>query len=175
MNTSVRKLTFSAVIAALYAALTMLLAPISYGAVQLRLSEVMCILPFFFPASAWGLFVGCMVANLLSMFGLVDVVFGSMATLLAALCTVMIGRTGRENIAVKALACLPPVLFNAVIIGAVIAWFSTPGDLFWAGFWVNALNVGLGEAAVMYAVGLPLMVWLPKTAFFNKLRSTYDF
>ena len=87
MHITTRKLTAAAVTGAAYAALTMLLAPISYGAIQCRVSEVLCILPFFIPCTAWGLFAGCAIANLLSAAGIFDVVFGSLATLLAALCT----------------------------------------------------------------------------------------
>ena len=86
-NLSLRKLTFAAVVGALYAALTIALAPISYGPLQFRVSEVLCILPFFFPFTAWGLFVGCALANLFGSGLLPDIVFGSLATLLAALCT----------------------------------------------------------------------------------------
>ena len=88
MHITTRKLAAAAVTGAAYAALTMLLAPISYGAIQCRVSEVLCILPFFIPCTAWGLFAGCAIANLLSAAGIFDVVFGSLATLLAALCTV---------------------------------------------------------------------------------------
>ena len=87
MHITTRKLAAAAVTGAAYAALTMLLAPISYGAIQCRVSEVLCILPFFIPCTAWGLFAGCAIANLLSAAGIFDVVFGSLATLLAALCT----------------------------------------------------------------------------------------
>ena len=82
MHITTRKLAAAAVTGAAYAALTMLLAPISYGAIQCRVSEVLCILPFFIPCTAWGLFVGCAIANLLSAAGIFDVVFGSLATLL---------------------------------------------------------------------------------------------
>ena len=82
MHITTRKLAAAAVTGAAYAALTMLLAPISYGAIQCRVSEVLCILPFFIPCTAWGLFAGCAIANLLSAAGIFDVVFGSLATLL---------------------------------------------------------------------------------------------
>lgn len=156
---SLRKLVFSAVVAAIYAALTMLLAPISYGEIQFRLSEALCVLPFFFPCTAWGLFVGCLIANLLSPVGILDIVFGSLATLLAGLCSAGIGRLGR-GWGHCVLACLMPVVFNALIVGAVIA-YSVTGSLFSgagaAAFGVIALEVGFGELVVMFALGLPLM------------------
>lgn len=156
---SAKKLAVSAAVAALYAVLTMVLAPISYGEVQLRLSEVLCILPFFFPYTSWGLFIGCLIANLLSPIGILDIVFGSLATLLSALCTAAIGKTG-HGWAQCVLACLMPVLFNAVIVGAVIAVSSVPEPFSHAGlasFGVSAMWVGAGELAVMLALGLPLM------------------
>ena len=70
MHITTRKLAAAAVTGAAYAALTMLLAPISYGAIQCRVSEVLCILPFFIPCTAWGLFAGCAIANLLSAAGI---------------------------------------------------------------------------------------------------------
>lgn len=168
---SVRRLTLSAVVAAVYAALTMLLAPISYGEVQLRLSEALCILPFFVPSTAWGVFVGCLIANLLSPIGILDIVFGSLATLLAALCTAAIGKTGRGWVQCVS-ACLMPVLFNAVIVGAVITFSSISEPLSaagMAGFGVTALWVGLGELIVLFALGLPLTRILPRQRFFQNI------
>lgn len=98
MNINIRKLVYSAVIGAVYAALTMVLAPISYGPLQLRISELLCILPFFFPAATGGLFVGCIIANTMSTAGALDIVFGSIATLLAAFCTAAMGKRARKTL-----------------------------------------------------------------------------
>lgn len=160
INFTVKKLTYAAVIAAAYFALTMLLAPISFGGLQFRVSEALCILPFFLPESVFGLFVGCILANLLGGNGPLDVVFGSLATLLAAVCTM--------KIRIKWLACFPPVIINAVVIGAVLAYVYSPGT-FWAAFPVFGLQVFVGEFGVLYLVGLPLMYALPKFGFFRVL------
>lgn len=173
MKISIRKITFAAVVAAIYAALTMLLAPISYGAVQFRIAEVLCILPFFFPTAVWGLFVGCILANLISAFGVIDVVFGSLATLLAGLCTMFCGRYGR-GLPAKILACFAPVAANGLVVGAVIAYASAPGDLFWGAYAVNGLWVALGEFGVLFVLGLPLLLYLPRTALFRKMLRQYD-
>ena len=169
---SVRRMAFSAAVAAVYAALTMFLAPLSYGPLQLRLSEALCILPFFFPYTAWGLYVGCIIANLLSQFGMLDVVFGSLATLLAGLCSAWLGKKHRDSWLRGILSCLMPVLFNALLIGAIIA-VSTTKEFYsaptWLIFAINALQVGLGEAVVMFAIGLPLTRLLPKQAFFQTI------
>ncbi len=170
---TLRKIAFAAVVAATYATLTMI-NPIAYGPVQCRVSEVLCILPFFFPFSVWGLFVGCIVANLVSAYGVIDIVFGSLATLLAALCTMFIGKKSSGSLPSKVLACLPPVLFNAVIVGALIAFFSTGlAPAFWPLFFINTLWVGLGELLSLYALGLPALILLPKTQFFKSLSRIY--
>ena len=80
---SVRQLTLAAVIGALYAVLTLTASVfgITYGPVQCRVSEALCVLPFFFPEAKWGLFVGCLIANLLSPYGAPDIICGSLATL----------------------------------------------------------------------------------------------
>ncbi|MCL2126258.1 MAG: QueT transporter family protein [Oscillospiraceae bacterium] len=169
----IRKIVFAGAIGAIYAALTFVVAPISYGPIQFRISEALCILPFFSPITSAGLFVGCLIANLLSPYGLLDIVAGSFATLLAALMTMQLGRINRRSPAIKALACFPPVIINALFIGAVIAWAETSGsDAFQAAFALNGLQVGLGQLVVMYAIGLPLMFILPKSSMFKKVFDT---
>jgi uncharacterized membrane protein len=177
---STRKIAFAAVIGAAYAALTILLAPISYGPIQFRISEVLCILPFFFPVSVWGLFVGCVIANLLSAYGALDIAFGSLATLLAALCTMHLGRMYSrrlrgEGTAFKAASCVPPVVINGLIVGALIAYETTSAAAaFWPAFILNSLQVGFGELAVMFALGLPALIFLPGTKFFGTLSLLYS-
>ena len=122
-------LTTAALVGAAYAVLTMVLAPISYGALQFRLSEALCILPFFIPSSAWGLFLGCAAANLLTG-NVFDVVFGSLATLLAALCTAAVGRR-RQDTPGQLLACLmrnPRRVFSAEeLMERIWGWDSKAG------------------------------------------------
>ena len=172
----IRKIAFAAVVGAVYAALTMV-NPWSFGPVQFRISEVLCILPFFFPFSVWGLFVGCIISNLISAYGVLDVVFGSLATLLAGLCTMKLGRVSRVSVPVKALACFPPVIFNGVIVGAVIAYGITgipdASEAFWPTYAIVGLQVAAGEMAVLYILGLPALVLLPKTGFFKAITSLY--
>ena len=100
---NIRELSLAALIAAVYAALTLFLPIPQYDYIQVRVAEALTVLPFFFPAAIPGLFVGCMIANLFSPFVL-DIVFGSLATLLACLWT---GRL--KN---RWLAPLPPVICN---------------------------------------------------------------
>lgn len=108
-----RSLCVSAIIAALYAALTILLAPLSYGNIQLRVSEAMTLLPMLLPQAIPGLFVGCLIANLYTGM-LTDIVFGSLATLIAALGTYCLRKKP-----ILAAAC--PVIANGVIVGLVLS------------------------------------------------------
>ena len=166
------KLATSAVVAAVYAALTIVLAPISYGPVQFRVSEALTVLPFLMPGTVWGVFAGCIIANLYTG-SVLDIVFGSLATLLAALLTAWFGKQG-NTVKNRLLGCLMPVVFNVVIVGAVLTWgyqfqeFASP--LKSCGF--NALTVGIGEAGVLYLIGYPLMLWLPKAKFFRSFTES---
>jgi uncharacterized membrane protein len=152
---SVRDLTLAAMLGAVYAVLTMVLPIPQYAGVQIRLAEALTVLPFLFPAATPGLFVGCLIANLLSPYGLLDVVAGSAATLLACLWT--------QRVKNRRLAAVPPVVCNAVIVGALIAYFTVlDGGAFWPAYGLNALTVGLGEVVACYALGIPLVSWLSK-------------
>lgn len=149
-----RFLAQAGLIAALYALLTVALAPISSGLVQCRVSEALCVLPWFTPAAAPGLFVGCLIANLVTGAPLYDVLFGSLATLLAALATYALRRRG----APKALAPLPSVVLNAVIVGALLYYvYDLP-----VGLALAMLSVAAGQAIACYALGLPLLLALER-------------
>ena len=157
------RLAVMAVIAAAYAALTVVLAPISYGPVQFRVSEALTALPFLMPGAVWGIFAGCILANLYTG-SVLDIVFGSLATLLAGLLTAWFGKKG-NTVKNRLLGCLMPVLFNAVIVGAVLTWgygFQEFPDKPLASYGFNALTVGLGEAGVLYLIGYTLIRQLPK-------------
>ena len=168
MKTDPRPIAAAAVVGAAYAALTVLLSPISFGPIQLRLSEVLCILPFFIPGTAWGLFIGCALANLVTG-NIFDVIFGSLATLIAGLITARCGRyddTSRTRFA----ACSAPVIVNALIVGAVITGaYNGFHPLKNIGVYaLNVLQIALSEAAVMYIAGLAFMRWLPEKKFFRE-------
>ena len=155
-----RQIAAAGMIAALYAALTVLLPIPQDEGIQFRVAEAMTVLPFLFPEAIPGLAAGCFIANLFSPF-LLDCVFGTLATLLAALWTARMKR--------PILAPLPPVLCNAVIVGAEIAWFAArDGENFWRAYAFNALTVGLGEAAACYVLGLLLLRILPRIPVFAK-------
>ena len=144
-------------IAALYAALTVVLAPISYGPVQFRVSEALTLLPFYIPEAIPGLFVGCIFANFFGGFGLVDMVFGSLATLIAAVLTLK-----SRNIFVGALW---PVLSNMIIIGAMLHYLIDVPLI------ATCIYVGLGEAGACYLVGVPLMKILEKRNIISRVNA----
>lgn len=158
---SVRDLTLAALIAGVYAVLTLSLPIPQYHGVQLRVAEAMTVLPFLFPAATPGLFVGCVIANLFSPIPL-DIVCGSAATLLAAWLT--------RRMPNRWLAPLPPVVCNAVIVGAEVAWFQVGfGPGLWTAFAVNAASVGFGEMVACYGLGMLLLAALPRISFFRAL------
>lgn len=154
-NKTTRMLCSGAVIAALYAVLTLMLPMLSYGPVQIRFAEAMTVLPFFFPEAIPGLAIGCFIANLLGSPYVLDWVFGTLATLIAALWT---SRVKKEW-----LAPLPPVLCNMVIIGAEIAWFEAGFTSAFPAAWLyNGVTVALGEVLACYVLGMLLVKLLPK-------------
>lgn len=167
-SSHVHRIAAAAILGAAYAVLTMSLAPISYGPLQFRVSEALCILPFFLPFTAWGLFAGCIMANILTG-NIFDIIFGSLATLFAGLLIARLGR-GAHTVPRQLLACFMPVIFNAVIVGAVITAAYEGQNIFrhFGLFLLNAGSVGLGEAAVLYLIGFPLMRALPGMKFFRE-------
>ena len=106
-------ITSAAAIATVYVVLTLVFAPISYGEVQVRISESLTILPFFTPAAVPGLFIGCLIANITGGAVIWDIIFGSIATLLGAIGTYKL----RGN---RWLAPIPPIISNTVIVPLVL-------------------------------------------------------
>lgn len=159
-----KTITRAAMIAGLYAAITFATFFMSFGAVQYRVSEALTILPVFTASAVPGLSVGCALANLLGFMlgvnpaGALDAVFGTAATLIAALITWRIGKC-KSRVVRYTLAPLPPVLLNAVIVGFEICVFFV-GTITWETFLINAFLVLIGEAVVCYGLGLPLMAVL---------------
>ena len=145
-----RDLAVAGIIAGIYAALTLFLPIPQYHGIQLRVAEAMTLLPFLFPGAIPGLVVGCFLSNLLGSPFVLDWIFGTLATLLAALWT--------RRMPNKYLAALPPVVCNAVIVGAEIAYFATlDGAAFGPAFALNALTVGIGEAIACFVLGILLV------------------
>ncbi len=153
---SPRGLALSAAIAAVYVILTVF-ATIYFGPVQFRVSESLTLLPVFFPEAIPGLFIGCLVANLLMGAVPLDVIFGSLASLIAALLTY----AWRKN---RYVAALPPVVVNAIIVGSIVLHIAYGAPL-----WASIGYVAVGQAASCYLLGLPMLKALEKTGL-NKLK-----
>ncbi len=146
-----RSLCISAVIAALYTALTLVLAPISYGNIQCRISEAMTLLPILFPEAIPGLFIGCLLSNIFGGAMMVDIVLGSLTTLAAAILTWRLGQN-------KWAAAMPPVLLNGLVVGAIVHYCYAPA----VPLVLCMLEVAIGEAIAVYVLGIALITALNK-------------
>lgn len=152
-KTKVLFLTQAAMIAALYVVLTFVSNAfgLASGAIQIRISEALTILPYFSPVAVPGLFIGCLISNLLTGCALFDVIFGSLATLLGAIGTRLLRR-------VKWLAPLPPIIANTVIVPFVLTYvYELPG-----GIPYFMLTVGIGEVISCGIFGMILLSLLSK-------------
>jgi len=158
MKFSVKFLIQAALLAAVYSVLTIVLGSFGYGPIQFRIAEALTVLPAVMPAAIPGLFIGCILANWLGGFGMIDIVFGSLATLLAALSTYFL----RKH---RFLFPLPPVLFNAVIVGSYVY-------LLYDNTYSMALTmifIGLSELIICYGLGLPLISFIKKNRILKKV------
>lgn len=158
MNFSTKSLTRAGMIAAFYCVLTLMFQPFSYGPVQFRISEALTLLPVLASEAVPGLTLGCLLANLLGGAPWYDVVFGSLATFLAAVCT-------RKLRDIPAAGAAMPVLFNGAIVGPVVylAYSHAPGSAFSLPLLLkDVATVAIGEAAVCCALGLTLVGVLRK-------------
>lgn len=140
---SPRYITRVALIAAVYATVTVALAPVSYGPIQIRVSEALAVLPFVSPAAVPGLFFGCLLANMLGGFGLPDIVLGSAATLVSAALT--------RRVPHALLAPLPPVIVNAVVVSAYLSVLAGLPYLVTMGY------IAFGQFMACYVLGYPLL------------------
>ena len=171
-NSSVRKLVHCGVVAAIYVVLCLALQPLSYGAVQVRVAEALCLLPVFGAEYIAGVVLGCFLANLLGS-AIVDVIFGTLATLLACLVTYKLRNVRFKGLAIA--ASLPPMLFNAVIIGIEIAvLFPEPGSSapLWLACVSNGISVGIGELISCTVLGVVLVKLIESNAALRKVFAT---
>ena len=151
-----RAIVNAGLIAAIYVVLTLIFQPISFGAIQFRIAEALTLMPLLTLDAVPGLFIGCLLANWLGGGIWFDVALGSIATLLAALCT----RKFRDR---PALAAIFPTIFNGLIVGPVVyfAYVRAPGDPVSVGTMLfNMATVAFGELVVCYVLGLPMIYGL---------------
>lgn len=154
----IKKIVFTSVTAALYATLTLILAPIGYGPIQFRVSEALTLLPLVFPESVLGLYIGCIIANILSLYGLPDIIFGSMATLAAAVVTYLIGKNIKKTAPKLVLGGIPPILFNAFAVPLIILLTSEEN----ISYFVMAGEMIISQSIAVYALGIPLYFAMKK-------------
>lgn len=150
MNKTIRKIVFAGIIAALYVVLTLALAPISYGAIQFRISEILVLLAYFDPIYIGGLTLGCFIANLLGPNGVWDIIFGTLATFISLYAIYF---TSKINIKEKyrlLIASIWPTVFNGAIIGIMLAYVLNIPIL------ISILEVAIGEFVVVTIVGVPI-------------------
>ena len=144
-----RNLVYGALIAAIYIVLTMMFRPISFGPIQFRISEILCVLPYFTPAAIPGVFIGCLISNMLGGAMMMDVVFGSLATLIGALGSYLL----KGN---RYLVSLPPIVSNTLIIPWVLKFAYGSEDM----IWYMMITVGIGEILAIGVLGQFLLTAL---------------
>ncbi|ACK42763.1 MULTISPECIES: QueT transporter family protein [Dictyoglomus] len=141
-----KKVAKIALYAASYSVLTVILSPISYGPIQVRISEFMTLFPFIDKLAIPGLFIGCAIANLFSPAGWIDVIFGSLFTLIAAYLT--------RKMPNVYLSPIPPILINAFGVSLYLhLFFKLP-------YLLNVLYIGVGETIATYIIGLPILLYI---------------
>ena len=184
---STKKLARSGLITALYVALCLVLAPFSFGAVQVRVSEALTLLPLLMPDAVFGVTLGCFLSNALAS-SPIDMVLGTAATFVAALLTAGVGRAfrkkqgqalpggaalngegvanaGAKKLSGKALffGALPPILVNAVVVGAEIVLFFMEGPATWPAFFATAFSVFVGQVISCGILGVLLVKTIERT------------
>lgn len=148
----------ASLIATIYFVLTFFFHPISFGPIQVRISEALTVLPYFYPESIVGLVVGCMLANLSSPFGLIDIIFGSLCTLIAAIFTYLIRKIKKPYLGI-----LPPILINAFGVGLYVSILSSHPynfDLYY--YFSVSLTIAVGEAISVGIGGSFIIAYLLK-------------
>lgn len=156
-----KRICRAAIIAALYATVSIVFAPITSGEFQCRLSEALTVLPLFFPEAIAGLAIGCLLTNLLVGNGILDVVLGTLATLLAAVTTFVIGRAVKKSLPRLILAELPPILYNAFLVPITFLSSLSVEELIDT-YFLHALFVGLGQLAAIAVLGTLLYFAITK-------------
>ena len=161
MSFSTKYLARIGIIASFYTVITIIFAPLSYGPVQIRISEALTVLPFVAPSAILGLFFGCVVANVYGGLGLADVIGGSVCTLLAAIFTYLLSRTKKPI-----LAPLPPVIINALGVSLYLhLLFNLP-------YFLTVIYIAVGEFLACYVLGYPLLkLILTNDKLLNLMRS----
>lgn len=157
MKITTKNITYSAIIAALYFALCFVLQPLSFGMIQLRIAEVLTLTPLFGVFGIIGVTVGCLLSNSLipGAFGLLDIIFGTLTTLVAAILTYLLRKK-------PYLAAIPPIILNALVLP--IIWLYLGADTV---YWINFLSILGSQSVVIFLIGLPLYYLIIKRNLFK--------
>ena len=154
-----RAIAVSAMIAAVYTAVSLALSLFSFGVVQIRVAECLTLLPVLSPLGIYGVTIGCLLTNIVGVaMGLtmpVDILFGTLATAIAAVLSYLLRNVRIKRLAIP--AALPPILINGLIIGLELTWLS--GSFQWDVFWTCAVSVTLGQIIPCLVLGV-LLVWV---------------
>ncbi len=175
MKSNIKYLCDAAMIAAIYAVLSILFMPISFGPIQCRISEALTVLPAFLPAAVPGVAIGCLIANIIGGAIVPDIIFGTLATLIAAVGSYILTRplqtelfkTHKANLRFRILTVLPPIISNTIIVPLVLKFAYGYGDaLYFMMFTVCIGEIiavaGLGNILITVAAHLPLFATLRK-------------
>ena len=157
-----RQIALNGVAAGLYAAITILTASFAYGNIQFRIADALCVLVVLEPSLTVGLTLGCLISNIFSTVSALDIVIGTAGTLLGCLLAARVKKDW--------LVPVPIMLANAVLVGAMLAYVLTPTALV-QGFFINGGEVLLGEAVVLYLLGVPLLVFFRKNGCYALLSA----
>lgn len=150
MTNKIKSIATTAIVAALYATVTMSLSFISYGPVQFRLAEIMTLLPLLNKKYILGLTLGCFLSNVLGTLGIVDIIFGTIATFISVYLVYLTGKLMKDKKGKFIIASLWPTIVNAIIIGAELKiFFGFPLIL-------SMIQVGFGQFVVITIIGVPL-------------------
>lgn len=150
MTRNTKKLVTTALVASIYAVLTLVLGAISYGPIQFRIAELMVLLPFIKKDYIWGLTIGCFLANIIGPYGVPDIVFGTTATFLSVYAVYLTSKIMKDKKYALLVASIWPTVINAIIIGFMLnIFFGLPLAL-------SMLQVGFGQFVVITIVGVPL-------------------
>lgn len=174
MKPNIKKIVIIATVAALYTLLTYLSAALglAYGAVQFRLSEALMILAVFSPEAVWGLGLGCIIGNIASPLGVADILCGTAATVLSALCIRLVATKVNNDLVKCFVVALFTALFNAVIIGTEIVLVMIPDKASWSLFFLNAIQVMIGELCVCLALCYPIMQTIKNNKYLSRFFNT---
>ncbi|UOW69104.1 QueT transporter family protein [Paraclostridium bifermentans] len=150
MTTNIKKLVTTALVAAIYATLTLVLGAISYGPIQFRFAEIMVLLPFIKKDYMWGLTIGCFLANIIGPYGVPDIIFGTTATFLSVYAVYMTSKIMDGKKYALLVSSIWPTVINAIIIGIMLnIFFGLP-------LMLSMAQVGFGQFVVITIIGVPL-------------------